>query len=151
MEGPDCLRDIDGHCASVVDPDAGLGYVLAADGVLVAHVAFVAFVVLGLFLVLAGRPLGWSFVRNPWFRVLHLAAIGIVIVQAWLGLRCPLTAWESALRAKAGVTTYDGAFIAHWAQALLYYSAPPWVFAAAYTLFGGLVAFCWVWVRPRPF
>ena len=48
-------------------------YALAADALLLAHVLFVLFVVLGLLLVFAGWRRSWSWVRNPWFRVAHLA------------------------------------------------------------------------------
>jgi hypothetical protein len=124
---------------------------VAADLLLLVHTLFVAFVVLGLLLILAGKPLGWSWVRNPWLRAAHLAGIAIVVLQAWLGIVCPLTTWEMALRAKAGDAVYAGSFVAHWLEALLYYQAPPWVFTAAYTIFGALVVLSWVWVRPRPF
>ncbi len=116
---------------------------------LVVHVAFVLFVVLGLVAILAGGVLRWGWVRNRWFRIIHLVAIGIVVLQAWLGRLCPLTIWEMALRAKAGDATYEGAFIAHWLQSLLYYDAPMWVFAVAYTAFGALVVLSWFLVRPR--
>ena len=128
-----------------------MAYRVAADLILLAHSLFVAFVVLGLLLILAGKPLGWSWVRNPWFRAAHLAGIGIVVLQAWLGIVCPLTTWEMALRAKAGDAVYSGAFVAHWLETVLYYQAPPWVFTVAYTAFGALVVLSWIWVRPRPF
>jgi len=54
-----------------------------------------------------------------------------------------------ALRWQAGDATYVGSFIAHWLQALLYFDAPPWVFAACYTAFATLVIATWFWVRPR--
>ena len=126
-------------------------YLLAADTLLLVHFLFVLFVVLGLLLILIGGVLAWSWVRNPWFRWAHLAAIGIVVLQSWLGKICPLTTWEMMLRAKAGDAVYAGSFIAHWMGKLLYYQAPFWVFAVAYTLFGLLVVLAWFWVRPRPF
>ena len=126
-------------------------YLLAADALLFMHALFVLFVVVGLLLILAGRPLAWSWVRNPWFRLAHLLAIGVVVLQSWLGLICPLTTWEMALRSKAGGATYTGSFIAHWVESLLYYQAAPWVFAVCYTAFGALVLASWLWVRPRPF
>ena len=58
-------------------------YLLAADAILLLHVLFVVFVVVGLLLVLAGKVLSWSWVRNPWFRLMHLAAIGVVVLH-WL-------------------------------------------------------------------
>ena len=124
-------------------------YLLAADAVLLLHVLFVAFVVAGLLLILAGRLLSWDWVRNWWFRVIHLGAIGIVVLQAWLGVICPLTRLEMYLRDKAGDTTYAGSFVSHWLEAILYYRAPAWVFAVAYTLFAIVVVMSWVWVRPH--
>ncbi len=126
-------------------------YSLLADLVLITHVSFVLFVVIGLLVILTGGALGWKFVRNQWFRALHLASIGLVVVQAWLGIICPLTKLEMYLREQAGDATYEGTFIAHWLHKLLYYHAPPWVFIVGYTLFGFAVALSWWKVRPRPF
>ena len=125
-------------------------YLLAADTLLFAHVLFVLFVVLGLVLIIAGGLLGWSWVRNAYFRIAHLVAIGIVVAQSWIGMICPLTTWEMALRQRAGDAVYAGSFIAHWLDRLLYYRAPMWVFAVCYTVFAGLVVASWYWVRPRP-
>jgi len=124
-------------------------YLLAADLVLFLHVSFVAFVVLGLLLIFVGNMLGWSWIKSPWFRWAHLAAIGIVVVQSWLGVICPLTTLEMALRSRAGDSVYPGAFIAHWLETVLYYDAPQWVFAVCYTAFGVLVLVSWFWIRPR--
>lgn len=124
---------------------------LAADALLFSHVLFVAFVVFGLVLILAGKLADWTWVRNPWFRIAHLVAIGIVAVQSWIGVICPLTTWEMALRARAGDATYPGSFIAHWLEAILYYQAPAWVFTACYTAFAAAVVASWVLVRPRRF
>ncbi len=122
---------------------------LIADLLLVLHTSFVAFVVLGLVLIVAGKLLSWSWVRNRRFRIIHLCCIGIVVIQSWLGVICPLTTWEMAFRERAGDATYAGSFISHWLGELLYYQAPAWVFVVAYTLFGVLVVFTWFWVRPR--
>jgi hypothetical protein len=127
----------------------GALYLFAADAILFAHVLFVLFVVVGLALILLGKLLSWAWVRNPVFRWAHIAGIGIVILQSWLGVICPLTSWEMALRAKAGEATYSGSFIAHWLESMLYLQAPEWAFTVAYTLFGALVAASWYWVRPR--
>lgn len=123
---------------------------LLADTILIIHVLFVVFVVLGLFAVYAGYFLKWHWVRNKAFRITHLCAIGYVVVQAWLGAVCPLTTWEMALRAEAGSATYSSSFVQYWLQSLLYYTAPEWVFMLVYTLFGGLVLASWWVVRPAP-
>jgi hypothetical protein len=126
-------------------------YSLLADAMLVTHVLFVVFVVLGLILVFVGGYLLWQWVRNPWFRVTHLLGIGVVVVQSWFGVICPLTIWEMELRSKAGETIYEGSFLTHWLGELLYLEAPWWVFVACYTVFGGLVLSSWFLVRPRVF
>lgn len=131
--------------------DHFLAYRILADLVILLHAAFVAFIVIGLVLILVGGYRGWAWVRFPIFRIAHLLAIGYVVVQEWLGFTCPLTTLESELRAKAGDASYAGSFVAHWLDRLLFYQAPPIVFLAVYTIFGLLVAAAWLAVRPRSF
>ncbi|MFC1452506.1 DUF2784 domain-containing protein [Verrucomicrobiota bacterium] len=122
---------------------------LLADTILITHALFVAFVVAGLGLIVAGILLKWSWVRNPWFRGAHLASIAFVVAEAWIGRLCPLTVWESRLREAAGETGYSGAFVQHWLERLIYYDFAPWVFTLAYTLFGVLVLLTWIAAPPR--
>jgi hypothetical protein len=125
-------------------------YQLLADVVLAAHFAIVVFVVGGLVLIVAGNFYGWRFVNGWWFRLAHLAAIAVVVAQAWLGVVCPLTTLESWLRVRAGEAAYEASFIEHWLTRLLFYDAPAWVFTAAYTLFGGAVVATWWRFPPQP-
>ncbi len=120
-----------------------------ADLVLVVHCGFVAFVVGGLVLVWVGHGLGWGWVRRPVFRGLHGAAIAVVVVQAWLGVPCPLTVLEHALRARAGAVQLGAgeAFVAGWLSRLLYWDAPAWVFTLAYSAFG-LAVLATAWCLP---
>ncbi|GEN26772.1 hypothetical protein HVA01_04180 [Halovibrio variabilis] len=122
---------------------------LLADTLLILHVLFVAFVVVGLLAIYAGYFLNWQWVRNRAFRIVHLYAIGYVVIQAWLGAVCPLTTWEMALRAEAGAATYSGSFIQHWLHSLLYFTLPELLFIVIYTLFGSLVLASWFVVKPR--
>jgi len=101
---------------------------LLADLLLVFHFFVAGFIVLGLILVWAGALAGWRWIRNPWFRYLHLAAIAFVAAEALLGYACPLTVWEDLLRGGARPET----FVGRWVARLLYYNAPEWVFTAAY-------------------
>ena len=71
---------------------------MMADVLLVVHFLIVAFIVGGLLLVWIGAALGWRWVRNPWFRYLHLGAIAFVAAEALFGVMCPLTVWEDTLR-----------------------------------------------------
>lgn len=122
---------------------------LFADLILVTHASFVAFVVLGLAAILLGRYRRWGWVRNRRFRIIHLLAIGIVTVESWLGLICPLTDWENRMREAAGGSAYPGSFIQHWLHEMLFYDFAPWVFTVAYTVFGILVLIAWRLVPPQ--
>ena len=121
---------------------------IAADALLVAHVLFVTFVVVGLVLIFIGNWRSWAWVRNYRFRLFHLLCIGFVMLESWVGVACPLTVWEMDLREMAGEATYSGSFIQHWLHAILYYDAPQWVFVVVYTLFGCLALASWFIVRP---
>ena len=112
---------------------------LLADVILIVHFLFVTFVVGGLALIWIGAAAGWQWVRNFWFRVAHLAAIVFVAGEALVGVWCPLTVWEDALRGVHG----DKSFVARWIHAALFYDLPAWVFTAAYFGFAALIAYTW--------
>jgi hypothetical protein len=124
-------------------------YQALAHAVLVLHVSAVVFIVGGLILILLGGKLEWAWVRNFWFRLAHLAAIVFVAISSWLGIDCPLTTLELWLRSRAGLAGYFDDFIAHWLRKLVFFEAPPWVFATAYTAFALLALFSWTRVRPE--
>jgi Protein of Unknown function (DUF2784) len=85
-------------------------YLLLADAVVLIHVAFVVFVMLGGFLALRWRAVVWAHVP---------AAIWGVLIE-YAGWICPLTPLENSLRAKAGEAAYTGGFIDHYVLRLLY-------------------------------
>ena len=124
-------------------------YSLLADVVLVLHLGVVAFVVGGFACILVGnRARIWPWVNSLVFRGLHLAAIGFVAAQAWLGQECPLTTLESWLRIQSGAAAYERGFIEVWVQRLIFYQAPTWVFTALYTVCALLVAGTWLAYPP---
>ena len=105
---------------------------MMADTLLVVHFLIAGFIVLGLLAVWTGAALGWRWVRNPWFRYLHLAAIVFVAAEALLGIACPLTVWEDVLRGGRSMDGGAESFVSRWLRALLFYRAPEWVFTTAY-------------------
>jgi hypothetical protein len=56
---------------------------------------------------------------------------------------------ESWLRERGGEASYAGGFIEHWVHRMMFFHAPQWVFVAAYTAFGGVVALAWWRWPPR--
>lgn len=127
-----------------------MNYSHLADLVLLIHFAIVLFVVGGLLLIVLGNVLRWSWVNHWWFRAMHLLAISVVVLESWLGIECPLTTLENWLRLQAGQGVYQGSFIQHWVHGVMFYHAPGWVFALAYTLFAlAVVAAWWRWPPQR--
>jgi Protein of Unknown function (DUF2784) len=117
-----------------------------ADFILVIHFAFVLFVVGGFVLILAGAFRRWRWIRNPAFRYLHLGAIVFVAMEALVGVACPLTVWEDALRQ---ATPEAPGFTGRWVSRLLYYDLPGWVFTVIYVLFAVAVGVTLWLIPPR--
>lgn len=118
---------------------------MLADAVLTLHFAIVLFITAGLALIWLGAALNWRWVRVRWLRALHLGAIGFVALESAVGVACPLTVWEAALRHQQPAR----GFIQHWVQRLMYYDLPLWVFTLAYLLFAAAVLATWWAVPPR--
>lgn len=85
-------------------------YSLLADLVLLLHLGFILFVVLG----------GLAVARRPWLAWLHLPCVawgGAVELMGWY---CPLTPLENRFLRLAGETGYGGDFIGHYLLGTLY-------------------------------
>ncbi|MGD8629138.1 MAG: DUF2784 domain-containing protein [Gammaproteobacteria bacterium] len=85
-------------------------YSFAADVLLVLHLAFIVFVMLG----------GLLLLKWQWFIYLHLPAVawGILVeLQGWL---CPLTPLEQDFRMLAGESGYSGGFVQHYLLPIIY-------------------------------
>jgi hypothetical protein len=118
---------------------------LLADAILVIHFLFALFVVGSLPLIWIGSWMGLRFARNRSFRLLHLMSIVFVAGESLIGMVCPLTSLEDALRG----TGDGGSFIQRWLHRILYYNFPEWILTVAYVLFAFLVALTYVLVPPR--
>lgn len=89
-------------------------YHFAANLVMLLHLSFVLFVVLGGLLVLRWAPLVW----------LHIPALAWGLVIGVMRWTCPLTPMEQELRAAAGQAGFKGGFIDHYIMPLLYPESP---------------------------
>jgi hypothetical protein len=128
-------------------------YGIAADLMVAIHVSYIAYIVLGQLLIIVAAPLKWQWARNPWFRLTHLAAIGIVAYEAIRGLRCPLTVWEEQLRQMAG-QMFNGSetFLGRVLHDLMFIENQPEIFFT--TLYLGVLVLViqgLVMYPPRPF
>ena|SRR5579862_1675507 len=122
-------------------------YRLLADVVVGIHAAYVGFVLFGLVAILIGRAMGWRWVRDPYFRIAHLAAIGFVCLESIVGIDCPLTTLENGLRYAGGQNGYGADFIGYWLDRMIFFDFPRAVFTIAYLLFG-LLVLATLWLVP---
>jgi hypothetical protein len=129
-----------------------MGYAFWADVIVALHLAYVGFVVVGELIIVVGALCGWRWVRNPWFRLVHLAMIGIVAYEAFFNINCPLTDWENALRELAGQQTGTETFVGRLVHFLFLDGEnpwEPWVYNALHMGFGALVLGTLLLVPPR--
>ena len=105
-----------------------MGYRLTADAILLLHLAFTLFTVLGGLLVL----------RHPALLRVHLAAVLWGVVIEWADWICPLTPLENFLREQGGEAGYAGGFVEHYVALLLY--PENLTIELRYLLGGGLIA-----------
>ena len=124
-------------------------YRTLADAVVLAHFTYVLFVVLGLATILLGLAFRKSWARNFWLRSIHLAMIVIVVLEAIFGIACPLTTLENRLRRAGGQEPHATDFIERWLHAVMFFRAPPWVFAVLYIVFGAVVLATFLLAPPR--
>ena len=115
---------------------------LAADVVVLLHLAFIVFVV-------GGGFLAWRWPRIAW---VHLPCAAWGVVVEWMGWLCPLTPLENVLRRQAGTAGYEGGFIEHYLVPVIY---PPGLTPAVQVGLGALVlavnavAYAVPWARRR--
>lgn len=115
-------------------------YALFADLLVAVHVGYVGFVLVGQLLIVIGGLRRWRWIRNAWFRLIHLLMIAIVVFEAAFGITCPLTRWEHQLRAKAGQPVEEASFMGRLLHELIFIEdVPHETFTVAYCIFGALV------------
>lgn len=116
-------------------------HTVLADLLLVVHLAFVVYVVAG------GLLVAW----RPWTAWIHVpcAAYGVAIeLFGWI---CPLTPLEQGLRRRAGQAGYEGGFVEHYLEGLLYPAGWGEIrFAlAALVVIANVAVYAWIFLRRR--
>jgi hypothetical protein len=124
-------------------------YGFLADLMVALHVGYVAYVVGGLLLTVAGWIRGWKWVHNFWFRVSHLIMMLVVVYEEIMEIRCPLSEAEDYFRRLAGQPMSGETFMGRILHSLIFYDAPKYVFTIGYFSFGALVLATFIFCRPR--
>src|SRR5947209_17219486 len=101
---------------------ADMVFSFLADVIIGLHLGFLVFTLIGQLLIFVGIALKWNWVRNPWFRCVHLACILFVALEYTVSMECPLTVLERQVRALGGEAASDASFIARLMESLFFYS-----------------------------
>jgi len=115
---------------------------LLADLVILMHLIFVLFVLLG----------GLASLKWPKLMWLHLSAVAWGATVEFTGWTCPLTPLENWLREQAGQTGYQGDFIGRYLLPILY---PAELTPHDQTLLGmvvivvNLAVYGWLWRKRK--
>lgn len=119
-----------------------MAFRLAADAVLVLHLAFILFALLGATLTVFWR----------WIPLLHVPAAAWGFFVELTGRICPLTTLENSLRVQAGQSGYAESFIEHYLLAIIYPSGltrqTQFVLAAVVVVVN-LAVYGWLYFRRR--
>ena len=124
-------------------------YALLADVILAIHFAFVAFVVGGVVVIWIGYFARRAFVHNFRFRLLHMLAMAFVLLEALVGMVCPLTTWENQLRIRGGASPYQESFMQHWIGRILFCDLSETTFTIVYAAFFLLIVLTYWIIPPR--
>ena len=116
-------------------------FALAADLLIIVHLGFIGFVILGGFMLLKWR----------WLIFVHLPAVLWGVLLEFQGWICPLTPLEQALRRMSGQQGYTGGFIQHYILPVIY---PPALDLDIQLILGVLlilinvIIYLWVFLKP---
>jgi hypothetical protein len=118
-------------------------YRLVAEAVLLLHLAFIVFVILGAALA----------ARRRWLAFVHVPAAAWGFFIELTGRACPLTSAENYLRIKSGEAGYPESFIEHYLLAIIYPAGLTrdiqFVLAAVVVVIN-VAIYCWLFRRRRP-
>jgi len=121
-----------------------------ANVVTVVHLAYFVFVVGGFLIIVVGaarRSGRWIF--NPWFRIVHLLSVLVVLAEDVSGLNCPLNVLESTLRSSATNAAEASSGLGYLLDQLLHHTISPRVLEDLYWMLGLALLLLFFFVPPH--
>lgn len=115
-------------------------FLVLADAVVFLHLAWILFLILG----------AWPGARWRWVKWTHLAALAFSLALQSFNWVCPLTHLEAWLRRTGGATPYEGTFIRHYLEGLVYATLPPAFLMAGTLLVVAITLRVYFGRRPSP-
>ena len=118
--------------------------IIFSEIVLLFHFCIFLFVILSFFLIPLGYSRKWEWVKNKYYRLIHLILMGIIFIETILGFMCPLTILENFLRNDIEINNKITQII----HQVMYWDLPTYQFIILYLLSLLYLIFLWFFFKP---
>ena len=119
-------------------------HIIFSEIVLLFHFCIFLFVILSFFLIPLGYSRKWEWVKNKYYRLIHLFLMGIIFIETILGFMCPLTILENFLRNDIEINNKITQII----HQIMYWDLPSYQFIILYLLSLLYLIFLWFFFKP---
>ena len=118
--------------------------IIFSEIVLLFHFCVFLFVILSFFLIPLGYYQKWDWVKNKYYRLIHLILMVIIFIETILGFMCPLTLLENFLRNNIEINNKITQII----HQIMYWDLPTYQFIILYLLSLLYLIFLWFFFKP---
>ena len=112
--------------------------------VLLFHFSIFLFITISFILIPLGYYKKWKWVKNKYFRLIHLILMGIIFIETILGFMCPLTILENFLRNNIEINNKITQII----HQIMYWDLPTYQFIILYLFSLLYLIFLWIFFKP---
>ena len=117
---------------------------LFSEIVLLFHFCIFLFMIISFFLIPLVYYQKWKWVKNKYYRLIHLILMGIIFIETILGFMCPLTVLENFLRNNIEINNKITQII----HQVMYWNLPTYQFTILYLLSLLYLIFLWFFFKP---
>ena len=118
--------------------------IIFSEIVLFFHFCIFLFMILSFFLIPLGYYQKWEWVKNKYYRLIHLVLMGIIVIETILGFMCPLTILENFLRNDIEINNKITQII----HQIMYWDLQTYQFIILYLLSLLYLIFLWFFFKP---
>ena len=118
--------------------------IIFSEIVLLVHFCIFLFILLSFFFIPIGYHQKWKWVKNRYYRSIHIILMGIIFIETILGFMCPLTILENFLRNDTKVNNKFTEII----HLIMYWDLPSYQFIILYLLSILYLVFLWFFFKP---
>ena len=119
--------------------------ILFSEIILLLHLLIFLFITLSFILIPIGYFQKWEWVKNKYYRSIHLILMGIISIETILGFMCPLTILENYFRDDIKVDNK----LTEIAHQILYWDLPNYQFIILYLVSFSYLIFLWFFFKPN--